>query len=55
MSLLHILLLVVLIVVIVGMLPTWGYAHRWGLGYGPSGIGGVILVIFVILLLMGRL
>ena len=33
--------------------PRWGYSAGWG--YGPSGILGVILIVIVILLLMGRL
>lgn len=45
-------LLIVLIVLLLGGLPTWGY-HSYG--YRPTGIVGVILVVVVILLLMGRL
>ena len=45
-------LLIVLILLIVGGLPGWGY-HSYG--YGPSGIGGILLVILLILLLTGRL
>jgi flagellin-like protein len=44
-------LLIVLLLLVVGGLPNWGY-HQYG--YGPSGIGGVILLILVILLLTGR-
>lgn len=46
------LLLIVLLVLIFGGLPRWGY-HSYG--YAPSGIGGVILLIIIILLLTGRL
>jgi hypothetical protein len=46
-------LLIVLILVLVGAIPTWPYSSGWG--YGPSGIVGVILVIVLILLLLGRL
>ncbi|MDT5261382.1 MAG: hypothetical protein QOC61_386 [Acidobacteriota bacterium] len=50
---------VILILLLIGGLPTWGYSRRWrggrGYGYGPSGILGVILLIVIILLLMGRL
>ena len=46
------LLLIVLLVVVFGGLPNWGYHHY---GYAPSGIGGIILLILVILLLTGRL
>lgn len=46
------LLLILLILLLVGGLPTWGYSREWG--YGPSGIIGVILVIFLVLILLGR-
>lgn len=45
-------LLIVLLLVVLGGLPNWGY-HQ--MGYGPSGIGGLLLVILIILLLSGRL
>jgi hypothetical protein len=47
------LLIVVLILMLVGALPRWGYSNSWG--YGPGGIVGVILIIVVVLALMGRL
>lgn len=53
MSTLGIVLLVILILLLVGAVPTWGHSRSWG--YGPSGILGVILIIVIILLLMGRL
>jgi Protein of unknown function (DUF3309) len=46
-------LLIILILMLVGVLPTWPHARSWG--YGPSGIVGVILVIVLVLFLMGRL
>ena len=46
------LLLIVLLLLVFGGLPTWGY-HSYG--YAPSGIGGIILIIVLILLLTGRL
>jgi hypothetical protein len=46
-------LLIVLVLMLVGVLPTWPHARTWG--YGPSGILGVVLVIVIVLLLMGRL
>ena len=46
-------LLIVLILMLVGVLPTWPHSSSWG--YGPSGVLGVMLVIIVVLLLMGRL
>jgi len=45
-------LLIVLLMLVVGALPSWGY-HQYG--YGPSGVGGVVLLILVILLLTGRM
>jgi Protein of unknown function (DUF3309) len=47
------LLLIVLIVVLIGSLPTWGYSGGWG--YYPSGGLGLVVVIVLILLLMGRI
>jgi hypothetical protein len=46
-------LLIILILVLVGAFPSWPYARGWG--YAPSGIVGVLLVVVLILLLMGRL
>ena len=46
-------LLIVLVLILVGVLPTWPHARNWG--YGPSGGVGVILVILLVLFLMGRL
>ena len=45
-------LLVLVVLLVVGGLPTWGY-HQ--MGYGPSGVGGLLLIIVLILLLSGRL
>lgn len=46
-------LLVVLILLLLGALPTWPYSRGWG--YYPSGGLGLIVVIVIILLLAGRL
>lgn len=46
-------LLIVLILILVGTLPTWPHSQGWG--YYPSGAIGLIVVILLILLLMGRL
>ncbi len=46
-------LLIILILLLIGAIPSWPYSRGWG--YGPSGIVGVLLVIVIILLLMGRL
>lgn len=46
-------LIVVLILALVGGLPTWGYSRSWG--YGPSGVVSLILVILIVLWLLGRI
>jgi len=46
-------LLVILILILLGALPTWGYSRSWG--YGPSGVLGVVVIVLIILLLTGRL
>jgi len=46
-------LLIILILLLVGALPTWGHSRSWG--YGPSGALGIILIILLILLIMGRI
>lgn len=46
-------LIVVLVLLLVGVLPTWPHSANWG--YGPSGGLGVILLVLVILALTGRL
>jgi hypothetical protein len=47
------LLLVILVLLLVGALPNWGWSRGWG--YGPSGFLGVFVVVLLILLLMGRI
>ncbi|MBN9019602.1 MAG: DUF3309 domain-containing protein [Rhizobiales bacterium] len=46
-------LLIILIILLIGALPSWRYSSGWG--YGPSGLLGVIVVILLILLLLGRI
>jgi Protein of unknown function (DUF3309) len=46
-------LLIVLILMLIGAVPTWPHSKSWG--YGPSGGLGLVVVIVIILLLMGRL
>ena len=46
-------IVIILILLLVGAVPHWGYSRGWG--YSPSGILGVILIVVIILLLMGRL
>jgi hypothetical protein len=53
MSTLGTILLVLLILALIGAVPTWGYSSGWG--YGPSGGVGLVLLIVVILLLMGKI
>ena len=49
----NLIILVILILLLLGAFPTWRYSAGWG--YGPSGILGLILLIFVVLLLAGRI
>lgn len=44
-------LLIILIALLVGAMPNWGYSKSWG--YGPTGGLGLVLVIVLILLLLG--
>jgi len=47
------LLLIILIVLLLGALPTWPYSAGWG--YYPSGGLGLLVLIVIVLLLMGRI
>ena len=46
-------LLILLVLLLIGALPTWGHSRSWG--YVPSGGLGLVLVIVLILVLMGRI
>jgi len=46
-------LLIVLILALVGVIPTWPHSSSWG--YGPSGGIGLVLLIVLILLLLGKI
>lgn len=46
-------LLIILVLVLIGVFPTWPHSRQWG--YAPSGIVGVILVVILILFLLGRI
>jgi hypothetical protein len=46
-------LLIVLILLLIGVFPSWPHSQNWG--YGPSGGLGLVVLIIVILLLMGRI
>ena len=49
----RLLLLVILIILLIGLLPTWPYSAGWG--YYPSGGLGLLVLVLVILLVMGKL
>ena len=46
-------LIIILVLVLIGVLPTWPHSRNWG--YYPSGGLGLVLLILIILLLMGRI
>lgn len=46
-------LLIVLILLLVGALPSWPHSAKWG--YGPSGVLGTVLIIILILILLGKI
>jgi len=47
------LVLIVVVLLLIGALPTWGYSSGWG--YWPSGGLGLVLLVLIVLMLMGRL
>lgn len=46
-------LLILLILILIGVLPTWGHSRSWG--YAPSGITGILVIVLIVLLLTGRI
>ena len=46
-------LLIILILALIGVLPSWPHSRSWG--YGPTGGVGLVVVILVVLLLLGRI
>ena len=46
-------LLIILVLILVGAIPAWPHSRSWG--YGPSGVVGLIVVVLVILLLLGKI
>lgn len=46
-------LLIVLVLLLVGALPTWNWSRDYG--YGPSGVLGLLLVILLVLVILGRI
>ena len=47
------LLLIVLVLALIGAIPTWSHSRNWG--YGPSGGLGLVVIVLVMLVLMGRI
>jgi hypothetical protein len=47
-------LVVLLLLLVIGMLPTWPYSQGWGVGYFPSGVLGLVLLVVLVMALMGR-
>lgn len=45
-------LIILLILMLIGAIPRWGYSSGWG--YGPSGIVGILLIVVLVLALTGR-
>ena len=46
-------LIVILVLLLIGAVPSWPYSRSWG--YGPSGVLGIVVLILLIMLLTGRL
>ena len=46
-------LVIILVLLLIGALPRWGYSRSWG--YRPTGLLGIILIVVIVLLLTGRL
>lgn len=46
-------LLIVLILMLIGVIPTWPHSRSWG--YAPSGVVGTVVIVLLVLLLLGRL
>lgn len=46
-------LLIILLLLVLGAVPTWPYSRSWG--YGPSGVLGLILIVLIIMAVTGRL
>jgi Protein of unknown function (DUF3309) len=47
------LFIVLVVLVILAVFPAWPYSRSWG--YGPTGVGGAVLLVLLVLFLMGRL
>ena len=44
-------LLIILVILLIGALPSWGHSRSWG--YGPSGLLGIIVIVLLILVILG--
>lgn len=47
------LLLIIIVLLLIGAVPAWPHSRGWG--YGPSGLLGVVLIVFLVLLLLGHI
>jgi hypothetical protein len=45
-------ILIILILLLIGALPVYPYSRKWG--YGPGGLVGILLVILIVLMILGR-
>jgi len=50
---LGIIVLIIVVLMLLGVIPTWPHSKAWG--YGPSGLLGIVLIVLVLLMLLGRL
>jgi hypothetical protein len=50
---LGIIILIIVVLMLLGVIPTWPHSKAWG--YGPSGLLGIVLIVLVIMMLLGRL
>lgn len=46
-------LLIILVLILIGVIPAWPHSRSWG--YAPSGVLGLVVVIIIVLLVLGRL
>jgi len=46
-------ILIILVLMLLGVIPTWSHSRAWG--YGPSGVLGTVLVVVLILFLLGKI
>jgi hypothetical protein len=46
-------LIIVLVLLLLGVIPTWSHSRNWG--YGPSGGLGLLLIVVIVLLLLGKI